>query len=152
MVRLLTAIEFIRKFVISMNFMITCAMGYLFYLFLSQDGVFDGWIWLYYLPIYAAIFLGPSILMCISLFKNSSVILKIVFLILNLFTITVLLGTSFESSWFTSITDLPLSLRSYRKLSLILAVPFIANAMTLCLMFFEKRFFTGRKCCNHLSH
>lgn len=134
------ACDVIRKLIISMNLLIVCAMAYGFYLFLSQDGMFDGWEWAYYLPIYSALFIGLPVLMCMSLFKNSSTSLKVVFLALNLVASTILLGSLFVNSWVMAGPEMSFSWRSYIKLCTILVTPFALNAMTLSLLFFQKTY------------
>ena len=131
-------LELFRKLVLSMNFLIAGAMGYGLCLFFSQDGMFDGWSWLYYLPIYLLIFIGLPILMCISLFRDSSIILKSIFLTLNILAMIALIGGLFVDSWVMSSDELPFSWRSYTKISLIVASPFIANTLTLSLLLFQK--------------
>jgi hypothetical protein len=135
----LKSFELFRKLVILMNVLIAFAMTYGFYRFLSQDGMFDGWSWTYYLPIYTLIFMGAPILMCFALFQNSTKILKVTFLILNLLASIILLSGLFLNSWFMSNPESPFSWRSYIKICLILATPFVVNAMTLSLLLIQRR-------------
>ncbi len=135
----LRTFELFHKLVISMNLLITCAMAYGFYRFLSQDGIFSGWEWTYYLPIYFFLFVGIPILMCIALLKNSLIILQAIFFVINLLVTAFLLGSIFVDKGAISSPNLHLSWRSYSQLCLALAVPFLVNALTLSLLLIQRR-------------
>lgn len=135
----LRTFELFHKLVISMNLLITCAMAYGFYRFLLQDGIFNSWEWLYYLPIYIFLFIGIPVLMCIALLKNSAIILQSIFLVINLLASIFLLGSLFVDKENISSLDLPLSWRAYSQLCIALAVPFLVNALTLSLLLIQRR-------------
>ena len=122
-----------------MNLLITCAMAYGFYRFLSQDGIFSNWEWTYYLPIYFFLFIGIPILMCIALLKNCPIILQAIFFVINLLVTAFLLGSLFVDKGAISNPNLPLSWRAYSQLCLALAVPFLVNALTLSLLLIQRR-------------
>jgi peptidoglycan/LPS O-acetylase OafA/YrhL len=129
----------LHKLVILMNVLITFAMSYGLYRFLSQDGMFDGWSWTHYLPAYVLLFIALPILMCISLFKSSRKFLKVIFLILNILASIILLAGLFVNSWVMSNPESPFSWRSYIKICLILATSFVVNAMTRFLLLIQSR-------------
>lgn len=133
------AFEFFRKLVILMNVLFAFAMTYGFYRFLLQDGIFNGWEWTYYLPIYALLFIGIPVLMCIALLKNSPLILQAIFFAINLLVSIFLLVSLFLDKQSISSLDSPLSWRAYIQLCIALAFPFLVNAITFALLLLQKR-------------
>ena len=129
----------IRKLVGLMNALIAAVIAYGFWLFLSRDGMIDGWGWLMTIPTLALLLIAPPLLTSLAIFTDSSRKLKIAFLMLNVLILVFLICGIFADHWIAASADRPFSIRSFSRMSLILSTPFLINVMTLLALLLPKK-------------
>ena len=124
-----------------MNALIAAVIAYGFWLFLSRDGMIDGWGWLITIPMLALLIIAPPLLTTLAIFTDSARKLKIALLMLNILILILvfLICGIFADHWIAASADRPFTIRSFSRMSLILSTPFLINVMTLLALLLPKK-------------